>query len=79
MPFRYEITPRCSGCGLCSEACVVDAVVETEGRPFRIEQPRCVRCGECFRVCPLAAIDRTTETAPAPPPLPVAQPAASGS
>ena len=61
----YRITTHCSGCGLCTEACVVDAVVETEGKPFRIDPARCVLCGECFRVCPLKAVSCGAEGADA--------------
>ena len=53
----YRITERCSGCGLCAEACVVDAVVEDRGLPFLIDQDRCVLCGECVTACPLDAIE----------------------
>ena len=56
MARRFRITERCSGCGLCAEACVVDAVSEEEGLPYRIDDARCVLCGECRRACPLGAV-----------------------
>jgi len=70
MVYRYRIEMACSGCGLCCEACVVDAVIE-EGPPFRIDEERCVRCGECYRVCPLDAITAS----PVPPAAPDVRPA----
>ena len=49
---------RCRLCGLCVEACPVDAIAQADPeRPPRIEPRRCVQCFCCHEVCPHKAID----------------------
>ncbi len=58
---RYVITDRCSGCGLCMEVCVRDAIEEVRHPPFVIHDQACVSCGECQRICPLGAVELAEE------------------
>jgi dissimilatory sulfite reductase (desulfoviridin) alpha/beta subunit len=47
----------CTLCGLCSEACIEDAIglKDAEEAP-RIDYDRCVRCGKCVEVCPTGTL-----------------------
>ncbi len=46
-PFRYEVEPDCSHCGLCQRKCKMGVVPYTD--PNSME---CIRCGECLKGCP---------------------------
>ncbi|MCL2761382.1 MAG: DUF362 domain-containing protein, partial [Desulfuromonadales bacterium] len=52
-PVVHEQT--CTGCGLCLNACVHDAI-EISGKAH-IYPDRCVGCGRCISVCPEKAIN----------------------
>ncbi len=52
----YRILPEhCILCGLCKQACALDAVVELRDR-FYIDQDYCTKCKACYGVCPTDAI-----------------------
>ena len=65
----YQITDTCIACGLCKDACPVEAI--SEGSPiFIIDQDKCIDCGACAGECPNEAItavaDYITIAAPFP-------------
>ena len=41
---------KCSGCGLCKDACMFGAIEMREDGPCILEA--CVNCGACVRQCP---------------------------
>ena len=45
----------CDGCGLCQEACPIDAVCIKEGTAF-VDRDWCIGCGVCVSACPNDAI-----------------------
>lgn len=51
----YKIqADKCVGCGLCKEACPMEAI--KEGTPYEIDPEKCVDCGTCASECPNEAI-----------------------
>jgi NAD-dependent dihydropyrimidine dehydrogenase PreA subunit len=80
MAVVYVDEKRCTGCGLCTDVCVPDAISVLNG-VARVEQSLCVGCEACLSVCPTGAILSLTEPAnaekltpvyvPAPAPVPV--------
>jgi ferredoxin len=47
---------QCTGCGICCNACPVEAPSIVNGGPARIERKRCIRCYCCHEMCPQGAI-----------------------
>ncbi|MBI5440688.1 MAG: hypothetical protein HY900_05675 [Deltaproteobacteria bacterium] len=45
----------CVGCGVCKEACHLEAV-ELEGGLPMVASQRCVTCGDCVKACPAQAM-----------------------
>jgi NAD-dependent dihydropyrimidine dehydrogenase PreA subunit len=80
MTVVYVDEKRCTGCGLCTDVCVSDAISVLNG-VARVEQSLCVECEACLSVCPTGAILSLREPAsaekltlanvPAPAPIPV--------
>jgi len=52
---------KCTGCGVCINACSVGAISMVEGNA-RIDNDKCTYCGECIRVCPMNAIYSDTDS-----------------
>ena len=50
----YKINDNCVACGLCVNACPIDAIAE--GNPYVIDEEKCVGCGVCAEACPTQAI-----------------------
>lgn len=54
---KAEIDPeRCTGCGICQEACRFDAISRTEDGLFQVNTLHCEGCRLCERLCPVSAI-----------------------
>jgi len=49
-PGTYEIG-LCDQCGVCAEACPVDAIEENNG-VYLIDAEECIACGDCVQACP---------------------------
>jgi len=49
---EFGIDPdKCTGCGLCTQACEAGAISGRSKEVHRIDGSRCVRCGKCLTVC----------------------------
>ncbi|MFP4037912.1 MAG: 4Fe-4S binding protein [Desulfobacteraceae bacterium] len=51
----------CDGCGLCEEACPIDAVNVSEGAAM-VDEDWCIGCGVCASACPNEAISMIRRT-----------------
>jgi len=49
-------TERCTGCGVCVESCVFDALALDDNDVARFDEVACEGCGLCSHVCPAEAI-----------------------
>lgn len=50
--FHYEIdAEKCTGCGICSRNCPVEAVTGEKKKPHLIDRDRCTKCGVCYEAC----------------------------
>ncbi len=46
---------KCTGCGLCVEACPVDAI-SLENDKAKVDAEKCVDCERCVEECPNEAM-----------------------
>ena len=52
---------RCTGCGVCVEHCLQDAIRLVDGLAG-IDQTKCTACGACLDACPEEAISSVDES-----------------
>ena len=50
----YQVSKKCTGCGICEKICPVAAIVMKDGRPRFTS--KCEHCQGCINLCPLRAI-----------------------
>lgn len=55
--FHYEINVEtCTGCGVCSKKCPVEAITGEKKKPHSIKPVRCTKCGACYEACKFQAV-----------------------
>ena len=59
---KYDIEEEtCTGCGLCSRVCPVDAILKVDDRKLvTIQETLCISCGACLDVCKFDAVAKTS-------------------
>lgn len=57
-----SVSERCTGCGLCTEKCPVDAIEIQNSKPVWVKD-KCAMCLGCLHHCPEFAIQRGEKTA----------------
>ncbi|MCK4272098.1 RnfABCDGE type electron transport complex subunit B [bacterium] len=53
---KVSIDSKCDGCGVCKEACPVNAIEGEKGQRHKAIIDKCIGCGICVTKCPLGAI-----------------------
>ncbi len=53
----YKISDACINCGICQDACPVEAIAEKDGKR-EISDAACIECGTCADNCPASAISK---------------------
>lgn len=54
---QYSIdVDKCTGCGMCANACPTGAISGEKGKPHVLNQDECIKCGTCREVCKFDAI-----------------------
>ena len=48
---------KCTGCGLCEEACINNTISEPANGKRKINSDECLLCYKCQEVCPTDAIE----------------------
>ncbi|MFP4037447.1 MAG: ATP-binding protein [Desulfobacteraceae bacterium] len=59
----------CTGCGICTERCPAEALIEADEGPPELNLDRCIGCGVCASSCPEDAIELQPRPGVQPPPL----------
>lgn len=57
---KFEVTGKCTGCGLCAKVCPVSNIKIEDQRP--LWQHHCERCLACIQWCPREAIEYGKKT-----------------